>query len=150
MSTGSFAAFASAAHPWAGHCSHISAGGSDDYKTPTFPSLQNQKVVASFASPPFPLCSWWSASPRTLFPFLSSHAIPIPLLGAQHCLFHRDRGDLGPLFSSLLLLGLCQCLSSCPSSCIAPEIDYPARERTISWRKGLSSLEHSRRFSSSI
>lgn len=33
---------------------HFSRGGADAYKTPTFPSLQNQKVVSSLSSPPFP------------------------------------------------------------------------------------------------
>lgn len=106
--------------------------------------------LMTFTSPPFPLCSWQVASPRTLLPFPSSRTIPIQLLEAWYCLFHENGEDLGWLFSSLLLLGLCHCLSLCPDSSIASELDYATRERTLSCEKGLDSLEHRRSFSSFI
>lgn len=102
------------------------------------------------ASPPFPLCSWWSVSPIPSH-FIPFHPIPShPTAGNPTVPVPWDSGDLGGLFSSLLLLGLCQRLSLCPNSCIAPEIDYSTGERTISWRKGLSSLRCERSFSSFI
>lgn len=91
---------------------HFSWGGRGWQNTHVpCPSLHNQRAAASVASPPFPHCPRQSVCPTALLPFLSSHIIPIWLLAAWQCPFHGDSADLGQLFSSLLLLGLCQCLS---------------------------------------
>lgn len=78
--------------------------GVDDYKTLVFPPQKKQKTAAFWPHLPFP-----SAHGGLYLPShpISSHSIsshPVPLLGAQQCLFHGTVGtweDSSPLCSSL-------------------------------------------------
>lgn len=71
------------------------------------------------------------------------HFYPHPPDG-KPVLFPRE---LWGLVMICLSLDFYQCLSLCPNSCVAPELDCPSWERTNTWRKGLSSLKHRMNFS---
>lgn len=105
VSTSPFAAFASPAHLWACHRSCISVGtGCICVMTIEYPC--SFFCLSSLSPLLMALCISQDTAPIA---FLPPH--PFCLLGALHCLFHGDSRDLGWLFSFLVLLGLCQCLS---------------------------------------